>query len=75
MYKIHPVVGFYTWHCWSLRTKFVFLRCGLNCLVHAGQLLLKHSADVGPSAFQGGREKAVGHAERLWMQIKIFHLQ
>lgn len=36
-------------------------------VVHACYLLLKGSADVGPSAFQSGREKAVGNTEDLRM--------
>lgn len=42
--------------------------------VHVCYLFLKDSADVDTSTFQRGGEKAVGDAERLWMQVKVFHL-
>lgn len=49
----------------------------LVCLlaVHAWNLFLKVSADVGAPAFQGGREKAVGDTKHLWMQVKVLHLR
>lgn len=47
-----------------------------GCLaVHARYLFLKGSADVSASTFQRGGEKAVGDAERLWMQVEVLHLK
>lgn len=43
--------------------------------VHARQLFLEDFADVVASAFQGWREKTVGDAEHLRMQIKILYLR
>lgn len=61
---------------------FPFMDVGVWCFeskwrlaVHAWQLFLEDLADVVASAFQGRREKAVGDAEHLWMQIKILYLR
>lgn len=43
--------------------------------VHVGDRLLEQASDVGASALQRGREEAVGHAERLGVQVEVFHLE
>lgn len=43
--------------------------------VHACYLFLEEFADVSTSAFQCGGKKAVGDAEYLWMEVKVFNLK
>lgn len=43
--------------------------------VHASYLFLEEFADVSTSAFQCWGQKAVGDAEYLWMEVKVFNLK